>query len=220
MITILHGDNVDKSYARLIELKEKYRQDNLEQRELDAAKASITVWEDFLVANNMFSADFLVIHNFFSAKDKDFSQLENLEKQVILYEKKKLNKIPTGKNILAEKFDLDPILFKFVDSLIPGNSNTTIKLFEQALIDNAWELVFSMIVRQFRLMLYASLQNLPPDSEWVKVPDWQKGKLKAQASKFTLDNLKDAYPRLLEIDLMAKTSQPASVSLELFLLNL
>ena len=220
MIHLLHGDNITKSYSRLQELKEHYGSTGLTSLEIDANKATLTTWKDFISSDQLFEEDFLIIYNLFANKDLSIDDILAMEKNIIIYEKKKLDRPPVGKGINVEKFDLEQALYKFVECLVPGNSSICLKYYQQSLLQQPWELIFSMIVRQFRLMLYSKAINLPKDSQWDKIADWQKQKIRTQSAKFSLERLKLIYRRLLEIDVLAKTSQDSQLQLELLLISL
>jgi len=63
------------------------------------------------------------------------------------------------------------------------------------------ELVFSMMERQFRLMIL-SLEKETAES----IPVWQRSKLKKQAEAFGIEKIKDIFKKLMKIDYNQKTS--------------
>ncbi|PIQ69954.1 hypothetical protein COV89_03010, partial [Candidatus Shapirobacteria bacterium CG11_big_fil_rev_8_21_14_0_20_40_12] len=75
--------------------------------------------------------------------------------------------------------------------------------------------IFSMIIRQFRLLI------LTIDGEADNLASWQKNKLAGQATKFGREKLIRVYRTLLEIDIKQKTSSsPFDLNSELDLLIL
>lgn len=95
-------------------------------------------------------------------------------------------------------------IFGFVDSITP-NSSKNVANFHNTLAHSEAEFIFSMIVRQFRLML-GLLENSKKTIEEVsRLKDWQTGKLKRQATSFGEINLKNIYKKLQLIDKSQKT---------------
>lgn len=223
MIYLLHGENTIKSYQRLIELQEKYKTAGLEINVLEAAKVNKVTWEQFLSQDSLFSASFLVISNFSGNKEIDFSLLDLFDGPIILYERKKLSTLPKIKNLVEEKFDPPSVMFKFVESIAPGNALETIKLFQETIADQPVEVVMVMLVRQIRMLMLAKSDSTTGPSEWTIMKDWQKGKIMSQAKKFELYKLKNIYSNLLKIDFEIKTGKsPVKLEtrLELLLLSI
>lgn len=120
-----------------------------------------------------------------------------------------LKEFPDAK---IQEFKLSEIVFKFAESIKPGNQKVMLPLFQQFCQQEFIEIVFTMIVRQFRLMLNPSALS-----------GWQKDRIVSQSKHFTPDQLQATYKKLLAIDFEFKNGQAISDltgSLELFLLNL
>jgi hypothetical protein len=84
------------------------------------------------------------------------------------------------------------------------------------------ELIFFMIVRQFRLMI-SQLETGAKIEETKRLQSWQTGKLSSQANSFGKERLISLYDKLFEIDLAQKTGKlPYSLdkSIDIFLLAL
>lgn len=116
--------------------------------------------------------------------------------------------------LAVEEFKTDPVVFKFLDSLRPGNEKVFMPLWSQYLKNEQPEVAFVMLVRQFRLMLDWQNPDLQP---------WQKNKIRNQADSFGAENLKSLYKKLLEIDYQIKSGQSAvdlQTSLELLLVSI
>lgn len=102
-------------------------------------------------------------------------------------------------------------LFDMVDALGAGDAGKAQRLLVQLLEDNE-EMVFGMVVRQFRLLLQvreALDEGLPQDqvTKELKLHPYVTGKLVSQAGRFSLARLEQIYHQLLEIDEAVKTSQ-------------
>ncbi len=111
-----------------------------------------------------------------------------------------------------QEFKLSEVVFKFVESIKPDNQKVMLPLFEQFCRQEFIEIVFIMIVRQFRLLL-----------DTRQLAGWQKDRVVAQAKKFTPESLKSLYKKLLDIDFEQKNGLAISDlkgTLELFLLRL
>jgi DNA polymerase III delta subunit len=96
-----------------------------------------------------------------------------------------------------------------------------IKLFHELKQNMEDELIFFMLIRQFRLMLGQEGQD--KIEEVKRMAPWQLGKLQKQARIFGVEKLKTAYQKLFEIDLGSKTGKiPYSLerSIDFFLADL
>jgi len=101
-----------------------------------------------------------------------------------------------------EEFKLPVLLWNFLDNLIPGRSEYSVKTLHKILEKEPVEFVFSLIARHFK------------DLYWVKVdaastgfPFWKMNKLKSQASKFTSEKLRQFIDLLSKMDIEVKTSK-------------
>lgn len=212
MIILLHGDNIVVSRNELERLKKEKTKEVLT---FDGGKIDLSELKQALEAKSLFGQEKIVIlENFLSqkpstVKNQIIEYLKNLETTVDLIlwegkemEKKSLDSFPSAKKQL---FRLDPVLFKFLDSLKPGSGKTAVALLREVLRREEVELVFYMLVRQFRLLI--ALKNVSKDSisEIVKLGSWQKEKLARQANNFDLEDLLRIYHQLLEIDSKSKT---------------
>lgn len=150
------------------------------------------------------------------------SHSKNLD--IYFWERKELTKKQVsvfGSNVKVETFKIPSKTFYFVDSLRPGNGKRNIELFHQVLENSNAELLFFMLVRQFRLLLAVS--SSAPIDEVKRLAPWQKSKLVNQAKLFTSDYLKNIYKKLDEIDLAMKTgglTMSLTQTIDFFLLSI
>jgi DNA polymerase-3 subunit delta len=103
-------------------------------------------------------------------------------------------------------------VFDMVDALAVGNAREAFRTLEILLEDQEVPALFAMIVRQFRLLIQtreildqrggAALVQ----QELNQVP-FVADKLCRQAAGFTLNQLRNIYQQLVEMDFAAKTSQ-------------
>ena len=107
-------------------------------------------------------------------------------------------------------------IFRLTDAIGSQNKKLALQLLNQQLANTASEeqpRIFSMIVRQFRLLLQIkdalSKQIASPASlaKQLGINPFVVSKILPQANKYTLAQLKNIYRKLLIIDLKIKTSQ-------------
>ncbi|MCL4389850.1 MAG: hypothetical protein M1484_04610 [Patescibacteria group bacterium] len=198
MITVLHGEDITASRKELNRLREEFDGEVL---------INPTELAQALEGGSLFAQKKLIIL-------ENPKEVPETQSDLIIWFDRKLTAAQAAKfkNAKTLEFKLNQLVFKFVESLRPANQKEMLTLFSQYLDQEVPEIAFSMIVRQFRLMLNP-----------VGLAAWQEGKIKTQAAKFGPARLKSLYKKLLEIDFAVKTGQfPGSLrlALELFLLAL
>ena len=224
-IYIFSGEDIvnsRKAYLGQIELFEKQNQEIVHLPAKEISEESI---ENIFGGNNLFGLPrAIVTENFFSgqkSKEKDSLRTKILsfpEAVLISWEEKEITKAAgekLGNDFVIKNFDLPKILWKFLDDLSPKNKSQNLKTFHQLIIDQEPHFIFSMIIRQFRLLIQVI------DEEVDGLPPWQRGKLSLQANEFGKEKLIYLYKNLLEIDTKQKTSSsPIDLTFELDLLIL
>jgi DNA polymerase-3 subunit delta len=116
-------------------------------------------------------------------------------------------------------------IFVLVDSLAGGDGRSTMNMLLRLLEVRDGISIFSMVVRQFRLLLLArEVLDQGGDNREVmrqlKLPAFLAEKLAIQARRFRLADLEMTYHRLLELDVAMKTGQLSSdLALETFVAN-
>jgi DNA polymerase-3 subunit delta len=107
-------------------------------------------------------------------------------------------------------------VFAMVDAIGLRHGQEALGHLHRLLEDSDPRYAFSMIVRQFRLLLQAreALDNGQNPNQVLHVPGFVADKISAQARNFTLTDIERIYHNLLAIDLASKTSQ-ASYEVEL-----
>ncbi|MBI4130676.1 hypothetical protein HY468_05135 [Candidatus Roizmanbacteria bacterium] len=220
MITILHGDDIVVSRNKLIENKRIAREEGKEVFTLEGKEAGLSMLVQSLESHSLFGGmKLVVIENLLSnlragkARDEiiDYLVAGKFDADMILWEGKsvgrQLLKLKKQKHINVAEFKMPVTIFKFVDSIMPGNQQTTLSALDESLITTVPEVVFTMLVRQFRLLI--ALTYGADIDETKRLAPWQRGKLKRQASAFTEEKLKNAYKELLLIDYQTKTGKSA-----------
>ncbi len=98
-------------------------------------------------------------------------------------------------------------VFAMVDAVGQRNARKAFTHLRRLLEDHPPRYAFSMLIRQFRLLLQAreALDNKIGVNTVLRVPDFVAKKVSAQARNFTLSDLERIYHKLLEIDLASKS---------------
>ena len=212
MLTIIHGSDTAASRKYFLDQKQPHAEAIL----LDADKVNLTDLTQIFEGGGLFGeSKFLFIELFITKKKKasDFKDLvEYLEKNaeehtIFLWENKDLEigTLKAFKNAAQRPFKLPQTLFLLLDSLKPGNGDTLVKLFHQTIDAAETEMVFFMLIRQFRLLLALSETSENEIEEIKRMAPWQRTKLQKQASLFSIDDLRTIYHRLYTLEQGQKT---------------
>lgn len=207
---IIHGEDSNKSYQRLISLTEELQNKQFEVITHDIQELEITLLRQELGSSGLFgSSKCFVFKNILSSnksKNKDkIIETINLatSHEIIIWENKAvsvsaLKSFPQAK---VESFAISPVIFKFLDSLRPGNTKNILlswkKMQEEGIEP---EFVFAMLVRQIKLLLQA---KSGPGS--LKLAPYPARLITTQSAYFTEKHLLDLYKRLYDIDEKIKT---------------
>lgn len=224
MIKVLHGENIVESRKVLTSLLEKARGQGVEVVTLSAPKITLTEIRNALESNSLLAKNRLVvIENFFSSpKTKERSKIVDyltrgkFDNDLIFWEEKEIKTQLTGAE--SEIFKINPVIFRFLESLRPGSPQEMLWYLAQVKLTEEPEMIFNMLVRQFRFLILAK-----EVSGLSELPSWQQKKFLHQSAKFTGEQLKDIYKKLLEIDFRQKTSGDVfslSSRLDLFISSL
>ncbi|MEK7551552.1 MAG: hypothetical protein AAB532_03050 [Patescibacteria group bacterium] len=229
MISIIHGNDIARSRTFYIEERQKYENPDV----FDGEKLDYNTLFQTFEGNSLFSEKrFVFVENYISkqrANSNEFKEIveyltKNKDIDITFWEDKELTKaqILAFKNPVTNLFNYPQILFTFLDSLRPNNL-TSVKLFHSLMETMETELIFYMIVRQFRLLL-SQVENTEKNIDEAKrLAPWQKSKLKTQANYFGKDRLVTLYKKLYKIDYETKyglTSLPLNSTIDIFLIDL
>ena len=210
---ILHGENTTLSRQKLkTEIETFKNQKKGEVLSFEGNNLTLIDLQQALEAPSLINENHLVvIENLFSGrksaqKEKLIGYLKETNPQnLIIWENKKIDgRALSAFKTATLKFDLTLIIFRFLDSLAPGNATQSINLFHQSLEQDPPELIFHLLSRQIHLLILAADLG---EKGLGQMKDWQKGKLVRQAKKFGLNKLIKIYKELLQIDWQQKTSQ-------------
>lgn len=224
MIILIHGEDIASSRNFLTEQRQTHKG---EVQLITPETTSPELLTQAFTSSSLFETNRLIIlEGFFTGRKttvtKEIPKLES-SANIIIWEGKKLTlgqisvieKIFPGVSI--KEFKQNQVVFKFVESIRPKNQKQMLTLLQEYFKVEIPEIVFSMIVRQLRLLLLiksGSADELSP---------WQKSRLEAQAKSFNFEQLKSIYAQLLDIDFKIKSGQLAynlPTAIELFLLDL
>lgn len=231
MMTLLHGNNIVASRAKLIERIDEARRQGKEIRQLDGKILDGPVLTQAVESSSLFGGNVLVVIDGLliklGKKEKLAVQLIDILKRsegaidIILWEEKEIGKTLTallGSKCSVELFKTPVVIFQFLDSIAPGRISELLGLFHQALELDAAELIFALLVRRVRQLIQLR-DNVVPEG----LQGWQAGRLTSQAKFFTMDRLLIMEKRLLEIDISIKTGTspfPLAQQLELFFIDI
>src|SRR6185369_7856336 len=162
MITIIHGTDIVSSRKFFLDEKEKHPEIVI----LDGEKITLTDLAQIFEGGGLFEESKTVfIEHFFARKKRkeEFATFAGyLQKQsshtIYLWEGKELetSALNSLKSATPRVFKLPQTLFAFLDSLKPGNHKQLLALFHQTLETTDPEMIFFMLVRQFRLLIALS----------------------------------------------------------------
>lgn len=216
MIFLIHGDNTVAALERVSKLKQDFKL----VTSLVAKEITPQILQEAMSARSLFDEKKLVIIENPGSNKKLFETV-HLQGETLLYESRKLvsaeiagiqKKIP---DIKIEEFKLDPVVFKFVESLAPKNQKIMLPLWQKYIAAEEPEIALAMLARQIRLLLGGD--------DFDKLSPWQKQRISAQAKLFTPHQLIAFHSKLLEVDYQTKTGQTPldlASSLELLLFSL
>ncbi len=211
MLYLIHGDHIEVSHNKLMELKNDAV--GKEIREINGKRFELTALVQALESSSLFGGDVCVVIDGFisNAKKREKTFASTLERimeasktiDVILYEEKEvekttLTKLGTAVRIFFHKMPV--IIFQFLDSVRPGNAKTSLLYFSEVTRHEPSEIVFSLLVRRVRQLLQLA-DHVMPDG----LQSWQADRLTSQARHFTIEQLIAMHTRLLETDIAIKT---------------
>ena len=141
----------------------------------------------------------------------DLITLDNEIEKLVLYRGTEL--IQAGDVERLSPYTADANIFELVDALGNRNGKKAVMLLQQSLSEGAEPFyLFSMIVRQFRLLIQAKAcmeEGMKPDAiaNTVGMHPFVAKKIYKQGQSFSLDQLKQIYQHLLDIDIGVKTGK-------------
>ena len=224
MITLLHGNNIVVSRAKLMQCIDEARGQGKEIRQLDGKTLDALALTQAVESSSLFGGDVLVtIEGFLVKKSALIDILKRAAEiiDIILWEDKEIGKTliaALGPKASVQQFKTPVVIWELLDGIRPNAGTAAIARLQKALDLDAAELIFALLVRRVRQLIQLC-DNVTPEG----LQGWQAGRLTSQAKSFTMDRLLTMEKRLLEIDISTKTGTspfPLAQQLELFLIDL
>lgn len=216
-ITVLYGEDVTASRARFGKII-----DGVKKRGWDVVhigqKESL---RDQLSSQLLISSGILyVMEDVTKIKEEDWKWMKTagLDLNLLIWQKGvgiAALKKNLPKETRYEVFEVPKLIFKFCETVWPGNANVAVGLFHEVIETESVEFVLAMLTRHLRDLWI--IKNDPKNSSF---PDWKRSKLKMLAEKYEERELKKMINELAKADIGAKTGGIDLVtSLDLILLT-
>ena len=206
-IILLHGDDEIKSYERLQKFVDTAKSRSWEVVYLDESPLS---FQEAISSTPLFPGErFFVLRDIkkLGKKETDWfkKKSEGLQGNLVIYYPGTANvtlvkSLP--ESLKVEEFKLPKIVFEFLGSLMPKNAKKALELLHELLKKDPPEFVFSFLSKHLR-----DLYWVKRDEKSLPYPSWRVGKLREQASKFSISQLRELINKLAEIDIEIKTSE-------------
>ena len=229
MLTIIHGNDIVASRKFFLQEKQRFTDATLIQE----GEVNLTSLAQVLEGGGLFGdSKTLFIEHFLSGRRKSLEKefvIDYLVKHakthaIFLWEGKELERgvISPFKGANLKLYKLPSSLFALMDAIKPGNGKALIQLFHSCLETTETEMVFFMLVRQFRLLLAVAGKDVEAISEVGRMASWQRGKVEAQAKLFDTTRVIDLYSMLFQIETLYKIGGLTGslvAQIDFFLLN-
>ena len=219
-IIVLHGNDKGKLEDRISKFIKAANSRNIIVEKVNAKSDNIY---DKLNASSIFEEEKLVVIE--NPKTLSKTSLEWITKNfntlgitVVMFSTSVLSKtfisiLPSER--IVEEYSLPSILYKYLESFYPGNSDICIKLLHELINITPIEIVYTMLARHLK-----DLYWVKKDMKSVNYPSWRLNKLSSQSSKFSEKNLKKIINMTAEGDIKSKTSsRTLDASLDLLILT-
>jgi len=209
----LSGNNNLLLEQKISDLKSKAKKRNYSLQELEYQEGSLI---SRLRAKSLFRKKdlFLIkLQNDLSAKDIEYLLInrDKYDLTVVFYKYGKLSEKTVAKlRSLSkfEKYDLPKLVFKFLDSFYPGNVLSCLKLWTEVKKNEEPIFLLNLLSGHLKSLylfkIKGNLENYPP---------WRQFKIKSQAAKFEVDQLKDILGHLAKLDILSKSTKEDVIGL-------
>lgn len=182
-IVLIHGDNIQKSYARYTHILDVAKSRNWE---IIHCGEKDKLW-DILPSQSLFGGERMIaLDSVDKVTKKEWEWLgknnANLEGNLLLYYPKPAGVTVTKllpKTTVKEDFPVPKLIWSFLDSFYPGNSKTLLTTFHKITETDAPELVFALICGHLKDIAWAAFGHNGP-----AYPSWRVSKLKSQAKRW------------------------------------
>ncbi len=224
MTTLLHGENITASRSRLLEIRSNFNGEVIILNGQSTPPQEVAM---ALTSASLFQDKKLVVIE----SALDIKNLPSPDKgspiDLILWEDGKLTAAQLNflkkifPDLKVEEFTVPPAVFRFLESLRPGEQKVFLPLWQTYIRTEVLEVAATMLTRQFRLLLLVKQKN-PGFEDLKSLAPWQISRLEQQSAAFTQSKLTLFLKELLEIDYALKSGKRPDLqtSLELLLLSL
>lgn len=208
-VLVLHGDD-KKSLTKRLDVFYK----EAKKRSWDIVritKTSSLGIRDELTAGKLFANEALhsIDYSLLLPADKKWlmNNYDEIEGTLVIYSDKLLSKtalkeLPATAKI--EEYKLPVVMWKFFESVYPGNEKEALTLFHQTLEKEAPELVFSLLAKHIK-----DVYLIQVDETSLNLPSWRLAKIKSQMKSFTKPSLESFIKNLSIIDSQSKSGGPS-----------
>jgi hypothetical protein len=210
MIYIFHGDGASASRRLLQDALTKEKDLGNDIRVLEGDKIAPRDLESALSTASLFAVESLLIENLLSrlrSKDKDrcIDLVLNYhgDKTIFLWDKKEVTP-PNLKKFTSAKISHSKSptsLFNLLDSLYPGNLESSLTYLHEVVKESEDIIVFTMVARQIGYLIIMKTATTP------KLAPFQMAKLRTQASRWDIQALEHFIAELTRIDLSIKSGK-------------
>lgn len=227
MLILLHGDNQKDSRLSLKDYVSRWQKEGRTTQTIDGQKISLADAKNALYSNQLFEKQNLVIENLLiRPHSKLKSEIIALisaysgDKNIILWEKKEITKAlinKFGNDITVKVFKIPTLIFKFLESLSPGNAKFSLRLMHECRQVSEEGFIFIMFSRHIAELIIAK------SGDTTKLIPFKRARLISQATSFPDQLLISLHQALLKIDFSVKTGRTGLTYLEhldLLILNL
>ncbi len=209
MIHIITGEDIVNSRKKLDELLKE----SSNTVRIDGKKGTVSEFEISLVSDSMFDdKKIIVVEQFSKLKPQDkfieiLTRVQDDDFTLILWDEVDLSaKFKSLKSAKTSSFTFPKVYFQFMDSLTPASSASNVKALRDVLKSFEPEQILYSIIKRLRQLLVLKSANYSDFSEFGRMQDWQIGRLKSQANKWTEAELKKAFLEYGSLDEKVKTS--------------
>lgn len=217
-LIVIHGDYVAASYKRLNKLVEVAKKRTWEIKKITANNK--LRFSEQVSSKSLFEKESLYIFDQITKlPEKELRWLKNNEKNLylnfVIYHPnfipaKILRLLPKHK---IEEFKLPKLIWNFLDSFYPENSQKCLNLLHQVCESEPVEFVLALLSRRLKDLYIVKID--PQDLDYAP---WRISRLKTQSEKFTKGLIKDTISALARADVEAKQSKlPLLTSLDLII---
>lgn len=201
---LIHGENILAAQSFIDQMKAKYTHDKIEAyNEYKNYSSQIRM---IFNSNSLFSQEKLILIFNNKFENSIIADAKNLDKNfnLIIWIKKQLTYSQLSKIDHTWKiynFKPEPLIFKFLESIYPGNFKQALLYYKQLINTNfEFSFLFQMLVKHFRNLLLIK-SNYP---KITNLSDWQITKINQQNTKFNRKTLLSAYRLFCKFDYQHK----------------